>query len=143
MDDWKNRITPEKIQYINENEVFVFGSNTVGHHLGGAAKTATDKFGAVWGVNSGITGRCYAVPTVDLDPKTRYVEKMPLIYIRHKIVDLINYAKRHKYKTFFITEIGCGIAGFTIDEIAPLFKEAIKVNNIHLPLRFWNKLDHI
>ena len=128
--DYSNRITPEYITSLQPNEIFVFGSNLAGMHGGGAARTARLYFGAVMGNGDGPQGQSYAIPTMQGGVKT----------IRPYVNKFIDYAKAHPEQTFLVTPIGCGIAGFTPDEIAPLFEEAVSVENIHLPQSFWDEL---
>ena len=124
---YKQRITNNRIQDLKPDEIFVFGSNLAGVHGGGAALLAYRKWGAVWGQGVGLQGQTYAVPTMHggVDKIDPYVK------------DFICFAKQHPEMTFLVTEIGCGIAGFLPEEIAPLFNEAILVGNIYLPERFW------
>ena len=128
--DYSNRITPEYITSLQPNEIFVFGSNLAGMHGGGAARTARLYFGAVMGNGDGPQGQSYANPTMQGGVET----------IRPYVDKFIDYAKAHPEQTFLVTPIGCGIAGFTPDEIAPLFKEAVSVENIYLPQSFWEEL---
>ncbi len=130
MDD-KNRITDDFITNLKSDEVFVFGSNLAGAHGGGAAAAAHMFFGAVWGQGVGMQGQSYAIPTMQGGVET----------IAPYVDEFIEYAKNHPDKIFLVTEIGCGIAGFTPDEIAPLFKAAVTINNITLPTRFWEVLE--
>jgi len=120
------RVTPELIKEVAEDEVFVFGSNLEGRHAGGAARAAYDHFGAIWGQGVGIQGQSYAIPTMHggVDEIKPYVD------------DFIAYAKAHPEKKFLVTPIGCGIAGFTPEEIAPLFADAKDVENVWLPKSF-------
>ncbi|MDD6591866.1 MAG: hypothetical protein PUE86_07655 [Prevotella sp.] len=118
--------TSERISELRENEIFVFGSNLAGAHGGGAAWLAYRRFGAVWGEGVGLHGRTYAVPTMQGGVDT----------IKPYVDDFILFAKEHKELTFLVTRIGCGIAGFRNEEIAPLFKDAICVENIILPKEF-------
>ena len=127
----KNRVTPKFVTELKKNEVFVFGSNLKGMHLGGAARIAADKFGAVWGQGVGMQGQSYAIPTMQGGVDT----------IKPYVDEFISYAKEHTEYQFLVTEIGCGIAGFTIEEIAPLFKDAMEINNVSLPERFWIVLE--
>ena len=120
------RIASGRITDLEENEIFVFGSNLAGHHGGGAAHIAHERFGAVWGEGVGMTGQCYAIPTMQGGVET----------IKPYVDDFIAFAKANPDKKFLVTRIGCGIAGFTDSEIAPLFKEALKVKNIYLPKSF-------
>lgn len=115
--------TPDFITSLKDNEIFVFGSNLYGMHGGGAAHVAHQKFGAEWGVGVGMTGQCYAIPTMHggIDAIKPYVD------------DFIAYAKEHTEFHFLVTRIGCGIAGFTDKQMAPLFKELIEQSNVSLP----------
>lgn len=126
----KGRVTPSWIDDLQENEVFVFGSNLAGMHGGGAARIARLRFGAVMGKGVGMQGRSYAIPTMQGGTKT----------IRPYVNDFIAYAKKHPELTFLVTPIGCGIAGFEPEDIAPLFEEASNVENIWLPKSFWEVL---
>ena len=130
IDEFRNRITPEHIKSLADNEIFVFGSNLAGAHAGGAARVAVEKFGAIMGQGVGLQGQSYAIPTMQGGPDTilPYVE------------EFIRFADMHPEMTFLVTRIGCGIAGFTPAEIAPLFAGAINLNNIHLPMDFWVEL---
>lgn len=103
---------------LNENEIFVFGSNSGGQHLGGAAKQAHEQFGAQWGVGEGLTGRSYAFPTLTKDFKKRSLQGLAFSANR-----LIMEARRNPNKTFLLTPVGTGIAGYTQDEIEPLFSD--------------------
>lgn len=120
------RTAPKWITELADNEVFVFGSNLEGMHGGGAALLAYNKFGAVWGQGTGLQGKSYAIPTMHggVDTIAPYVD------------EFIAFARQHKELKFLVTEIGCGIAGFTVMEIAPLFRDALDEENIYLPQRF-------
>lgn len=115
--------TPERITELKPNEIFVFGSNLAGAHGGGAAYAAFRKFGAVWGQGVGLQGQSYAIPTMQGGVDT----------IEPYVNDFIAFAKAHSEYTFLVTRIGCGIAGFTPEQIAPLFYHAMDVPNIILP----------
>lgn len=128
--DYSHRITPDYISSLNPNEIFVFGSNLAGMHGGGAARTARLHFGAVLGNGDGPQGQSYAIPTMQGGVET----------IRPYVDKFIRYAKAHPDETFLVTPIGCGIAGFTPEDIAPLFEDAVYVENIYLPQSFWNEL---
>lgn len=125
------RYTPDAIDELGDNEVFVFGSNTAGNHQGGAARFARSKFGAVMGKGEGLYGKTYALPTADLT-----FQGLPLSVISGHISKFIIFAKHHKELTFLVTKIGCGIAGFKIEEIAPMFRDALGETNIILPKEF-------
>lgn len=117
--------TPECINNLAPNEVFVFGSNLRGWHQGGAAKHARN-FGAIWGQGTGLQGQSYAIPTMQGGVET----------IRPYVDDFIEFAKIHPELRFLVTKIGCGIAGFKEKEVAPLFTKAIELQNVTLPYEF-------
>lgn len=122
----ERRFTPDFIRELKPNEVFVFGSNLKGYHGGGAARVAMNKFGAEWGNGVGLQGQSYAIPTMQGGVET----------IQPYVDEFIAFAKQHTQLTFFVTRIGCGIAGFRDEDIAPLFVEAIDIENIILPKSF-------
>ena len=111
--------------------MFVFGSNLAGMHGGGAARAALDRFGAVWGQGVGLQGQSYGIPTMhgDLDAIRPYVD------------EFIEFAKGRPDLKFLVTRIGCGIAGFRDEEMAPLFRAALEVDNIYLPASFHRVLE--
>ena len=119
---YNREYTPERITELKPNEIFVFGSNLAGAHGGGAARLAYNRFGAIWGQGVGLQGQCYAIPTMHggVDAIKPYVN------------EFILFAKQHSEYKFLVTRIGCGIAAFTPDEMAPLFKDAIEVENVIL-----------
>lgn len=118
--------TPENITHLEQDEIFVFGSNLQGMHGGGAARVAYNKFGAVWGQGVGLQGQSYAIPTMQGGVET----------IKPYVDQFIEFAYECDQNTFYVTRIGCGIAGFTDEEIAPLFDEAYDLYNIRLPKSF-------
>ena len=120
------RISSECIYELQENEIFVFGSNLEGFHGGGAAYTAYRRFGAEWGVGAGPTGHCYAIPTMH----GGISQIAP--YVQH----FVDYARLHPELKFLVTRVGRGIAGFKDGEIAPLFKECADMENVYLPRIF-------
>ncbi len=119
----EKRTTPEFITSLQPGEIFVFGSNLRGMHGGGAAYVAYRKFGAVMGQGVGLQGQSYAIPTMQGGVET----------IRPYVDEFITFARQHPELTFLVTRIGCGIAGFTDADIAPLFLQAHAVRNIVLP----------
>ena len=123
--------TPERITELKPDEIFVFGSNLAGAHAGGAARIAHEKFGAVWGQGVGLQGQSYAIPTMQGGVET----------IRPYVDRFLNYADNHPNYTFLVTRIGCGIAGFTAEQIAPLFHDALEISNILLPEDFVRIID--
>lgn len=118
--------TPEGIVALREDEVFVFGSNLEGMHAGGAAYVAFRKFGAVMGCGVGLRGQSYAIPTMQGGVET----------IRPYVDEFIAFAEAHPELFFYVTRIGCGIAGFRDREIAPLFERARGMENVCLPESF-------
>ena len=118
--------TPEWITELKPDEVFVFGSNLAGMHGGGAAHVAVQRFGAVMGRGVGLQGQSYAIPTMQGGVET----------IKPYVDEFVAFAKAHPELFFYVTRIGCGIAGFRDEEIAPLFAEAVGVENICLPESF-------
>lgn len=99
--------------------IFVFGSNLAGVHGAGAAKEALENFGAEWGIGEGMTGRAYALPTKDENIQTRSLND-----VQASVNSFLDLAVMHPKQEFFVTAIGCGLAGFTPEQIAPMFKDA-------------------
>ena len=130
LNEFRNRITSDRIDSLDDNQIFVFGSNLAGAHGGGAARIAVEKFGAIMGQGVGLQGQSYAIPTMQGGVST----------IAPYVDEFIAFAKQHPELTFLVTRIGCGIAGFTPRQIAPLFAGAIDIPNIHLPMDFWTEL---
>ena len=130
------KYTPENITELKPNEVFVFGSNLAGIHGAGAARFAHKVFGAEFGVGIGMTGKCYALPTKDRDIWT-----LPLNRIEEYVIDFLDYAKENLDKTFLVTQIGCGLAGFAPEDIAPMFK--VHPKNVILPKEFHEVINHL
>jgi len=129
INDFKHRFTPDRIDHLKKGQIFVFGSNIQGHHGGGAARVAMEKFGAVYGQGDGLQGQSYAISSMEgLDNMKQHVD------------DFVQFAKQHPELTFLVTRIGCGIAGYTVAQVAPLFVAAVDVENIWLPKEFWNEL---
>lgn len=126
MNSYNRRYTPRIISKLDENEIFVFGSNLAGSHGGGAARIAFEEFGAIWGQGVGMQGKCYAIPTMQGGVET----------IRPYVDEFISFARTHPEYTFLVTRIACGIAGFHPHEIAPLFADAVEIENVILPEDF-------
>ena len=134
----KCNITPDMIDNLNANDVFVFGSNLAGAHGAGAAKWAHERFGAKTGIGVGFSdndGKTYALPTKDF-----FIETLPLEVIKDHVDKLFFVARAVKQRHFLITKIGCGLAGYTISEIAPMFKDFLTLDNVSLPQEF---IDHL
>jgi hypothetical protein len=98
-------------------------------HGGGAAWYANKNFGAEWGVGEGLTGRTYALPTME-----------GAASLKHAVERFTACAKSHPELTFLVTAVGCGIAGYRPEEVAPLFNEAAKLENVYLPQLFWDAM---
>lgn len=120
------RYTPDNITELGPDDIFVFGSNLEGLHCGGAARTAFMRFGAIIGQGDGLQGQSYAIPTMQGGVET----------IRPYVERFLEVASECDQNTFYVTRIGCGIAGFTDEEIAPLFAPALKLYNVILPKTF-------
>jgi hypothetical protein len=131
------RITPNIIKRLEDNQVFVFGSNRQGHHGKGAALTARTKFGAIYGQSKGLQGQSYAIVTKEL---RKDYDPVTLDEIKQGIDNFIIFAKENTHLTFYVVELGCNLAYFTVEEIAPLFKQAIRLKNVYLPQRFIDNL---
>ena len=123
------RVASDRIEELGEREIFVFGSNKQGMHGGGAAWVAHKKFGAEWGVGEGLTGRTYALPTME-----------GAASMKKAVEQFTDCARRHPELTFLVTAVGCGIAGYTPREVAPLFRAAAGLENVYLPEMFWKEL---
>lgn len=133
------KFTPEKIQKredLPENGIFVFGSNLMGNHGKGAARTANLYFGAELRKSIGLTGSSYAIPTKGYVLTSALTVKEIEPYVN----DFIKFAKTHPQYEFYVTEIGCGYARHTPEEIAPLFNLALSLENVILPERFYKVL---
>ena len=120
------KYTPDNITTLGRRDIFVFGSNLAGHHGGGAARVALNRFGAIWGQGEGLQGNSYAIPTMQGGVET----------IKPYVDNFIEFAEYEKALTFYVTKIGCGIAGFRIEQIAPLFRNAYNLSNVILPIEF-------
>lgn len=123
------RVSPAQITSLEPHQIFVFGSNLAGQHGGGAARQAYEAFGAIWGQGSGLQGQSYGIPTMQGGVET----------IAPYVQEFITFAISHPKNDFLVTRIGCGIAGFTDAQIAPLFQEAYALENVFLPIE-WNPL---
>ena len=127
---WQDRITPPVVEQLAPDEIFVFGSNLAGLHGGGTARQAFLHFGARMRQGRGLCGQSYAIPTMQGGPDT----------IAPYVSEFIGTAMKCPRLRFLVTPIGCGLAGFSPAEIAPLFRRAIEVPNIFLPESFWQVL---
>lgn len=129
LEEFSHRITPDRVRYLKDEQIFVFGSNTMGNHNGGAACDAALYFGAIMGQAEGLQGQSYAIPSTDgMDSLSKHVRTF------------IDFANRHPELTFLVTRIGCGVAGYTVQEVAPLFAGVVDMENVWLPKEFWEEL---
>lgn len=126
MQKYGNRVTPYRVTSLEQGQIFVFGSNAAGHHGGGAARQAMERFGAVYGQGDGLQGQCYAISSMEGLPN-----------LRENVDRFIGFARQHPELTFLVTRIGCGIAGYKPDDVAPMFGSAVEIENIWLPMDFW------
>lgn len=127
------KYTPDNITQLADNQRFVYGSNKSGRHGAGAARLAYEKFGAEWGVGEGLTGQCYALPTKDEN-----IETMSLGDIQKCVKTFMKCAKDNPSLEFLVTKVGCGLAGYEVSDIAPLFFTVDMPKNVVLPKEFWN-----
>lgn len=125
----RNGISKSMIKKLELDEIFVFGSNALGMHEGGAARQAHEQFGAEWGIGEGLTGQCYAIPTLDEHMNRVHVQKL----IR-SIIRLKKCCEENLDKKFLLTKVGCGIAGFDEDKIKSLFNEHGRTSNLEFPI---------
>lgn len=131
------RVTPEDMGELYKNQVFVFGSNEAGIHGAGAAAYAQKKFGAHLGLGFGFAGSSFAIPTKDWE-----IEPLALEIIKFYVKRFIAFTNRSNHNwDFMVTKVGCGLAGFTPEQIAPFFKDCRNQKNIWLPQEFHDVLD--
>lgn len=123
---YNRKFSLERITALADSEIFVFGSNLKGQHYGGAARIAVEHFGAEWGVGVGLVGQTYAIPTMHggVDEIKPYVD------------EFVECAAKHPDLVFLVTPIGCGIAGFKPEQMAPLFAQTLTMENVILPRSF-------
>ena len=126
---YADRVTPDWIEQLADNEIFVFGSNPQGNHAGGAAAHAVKHFGAVMGQGEGPQGQSYAIPTTG-----------DFVLFAQAVQRFVYYASLHPDQRFLVTRVGCGSAGYDVHKVARMFVDAIKQENIALPVEFWMHL---
>ena len=127
--------TPEEIKELREHEIIVFGSNLNGEHNGGLAKKCKEEWGATTGISKGLTGRCYAFPTLN-----QKMQQLSVDDLKKEVDDLILTANQNTTKIFLVTKIGTGIAGIPEETMKNLFKERNDVSaNIILPKQWRNE----
>ena len=125
------KVTPENIRALKPNQVFVFGSNLAGHHAAGAALHAFINYGAIGGQGEGIMGNCYALPTKDAQ-----IQTLPLETIQFYVDQLHSVVTRFLETEFLITAVGTGLAGLTVEQMAPMFRDFMGLPNVSLPKDF-------
>jgi hypothetical protein len=116
--------------------IYVFGSNLKGIHGSGTAREALLHWGAIFGQGKGLQGRSYALPTKE----TPY-RSLSLAGIESEVLDFIDCAKANPDLTFYVTQVGCGLAGYTPNVIGPMFREATKLSNVDLPDEFIKEIE--
>lgn len=132
-----NRITPDNITSVKEGEVIVVGTNAEGRHGKGAALFAKQNAGAIQGQARGLMGQTYGIVT----KKNWRIEKSSTLgEIQLEVEDFIKFAHSHPELIFKVVKLGCSLAGYSVQEIAPLFRRAQFIKNIHLPVEFWDEL---
>lgn len=130
--EMENRITPDFITSLKENEIFVFGCRRFGRHWEGAAAFALETFGAVFGQGEAPQGRSYAITTAGVG----------LTDVKAAVDRFTKYAMGHPEQHFLVTRIGCGLGGWRVPQIAPMFRDASSLNNVWLPKEFWDELNY-
>jgi hypothetical protein len=125
------KYSPTNVTSLEPNQIFVFGSNLAGRHGKGAAKQAV-KWGAKYGVGSGRMGQTYGIPTKD-----RRLSILSLQSIEGYILEFIKYARENPNMEFLVTKIGCGLALYRPEDIAPLFLSNKPPDNVILPKEFY------
>lgn len=119
--------------FLNQNNIFCFGSNLAGKHGAGAAYFAYMHCDAIYGRGVGLQGNAYALPTKDENIKTLSLKR-----IENFVREFFYVVEENPNLNFFLTAIGTGLAGYTPEQIAPMFKTASNINNIYLPSEFWD-----
>ena len=129
----EQNVTPDWIDTLQENEIFVFGCRNSGRHFDGASNFALENFGAIMGQREGRQGQSYAIPTIG--------GVIGLKEIRQSIKTFTQYATEHPELHFLVTPIGCGRGCRRPCEIAPMFRDASKLPNVSLLQEFWDILN--
>ena len=126
------QITPDWIETLKEDEIFVFGCRNSGRHFDGASNYALEHFGAVMGQREGRQGQSYAIPTIGGTIGLRDIRKSVKVFTQ--------YAAEHPELHFLVTPVGCGGGCQSEWDVAPMFSDAAKLPNVSLPISFWNVL---
>ncbi len=130
------RVSSKWITELKDNEIFVFGSNLSGRHGKGAAKLAM-KWGAIYKNPRGLQGKTYAIPTVNAS----ITKKLSISKIDFELQLFYQDCVKYPELNFLVTEIGCGLAGWTVKDIAPLFRDFLELENVYLPESFIKELE--
>jgi hypothetical protein len=125
------KITPYEIEELEADHIFVFGSNEAGIHGAGAANLAYHRFSAAMYQGFGLSGQSFAIPTKDSTINTLDLETIQFYINRFE-----DFVRKHPSLQYMITRIGCGLAGYTAEDIAPMFKNFMDLENIYLPEDF-------
>jgi len=120
---------------LRPKTILVFGSNLEGRHGAGSALVARTRFGATYGIGEGRTGQCYALPT----KRTPY-ERMDIDELPRHVAKFLEHAAQNPAHNFVLVEVGCRLAGFTVAQVAPLFRPALDMPNVFLPASFLRQL---
>jgi len=130
------RFTPEDLDVLLPHEVFVYGANPEYRHGKGAALTAMHQFGAIYGKPGGLQGQSYGIVTKELRYKTH--PPVTLAQVREGIRRFVAFSQTRPDLVFYVTKIGCGLAGFRVEEIARIFHQEIPepLDNVVLPEAF-------
>ena len=123
---YQGRVTPERVETLQPNEVFVFFSDPNGLHMNTTARYAVKHVGAIIGQGAGMQCQCYAIPISNSMP-----------FILRNIQDFIQYATQHPEKKFVVTPISCELGQYSPELIAPMFEDCIHLENVSLPTEFW------
>lgn len=132
-----NRITPDIVNFFDfpKNTIVLVGTNESGIHGAGFAKYCRMLGGLQLKQSFGFSGNCFGIPTKDW-----FIQSLPIEMIRFYVNRFIEFARYDIKTTYWVTKIGCGLAGYTPEQIAPLFKDCINLENVWLPQEFWNNL---
>lgn len=135
------RITPNISTVSTKGAMAVVGTNTQGRYGKGAALVAKQRWKAEQFKPKGPTGQTYGIITKDLTkPKNQQERSIPLSEIKQQVDEFIKYAILNRHIKFYVVELGCNLAGYRVEEIAPMFESAVNIGNIYLPASFWHKL---
>jgi hypothetical protein len=137
MGEYSDRITPDEILSLKDNEIYVFPTTLCGKHSNIYSVLAQLRFGARYGKAFGIQGKTFAIPTIDKDMK----ERLPISRIKHFIDKFYDEAEAHHRIIYYVVGFGNGgIGSWPVRAIAPLFESLSKLDNVYLPIAIWREL---